>query len=103
MWKFFEARMKRPFKLAIDSTIKCLQQQTRSMHCTVHQHLFRIFVIVCKGRGRGWKKKFAPRKNFRGGLGSRALHAKRKLSHYFCSIWNFFFARCRRTEFRAAN
>ena len=29
-------------------------------------------------------------KNFRGGLGSRALHAKKKLSHYFHNIWNFF-------------
>ena len=36
------------------------------------------------------EKKFAPGKDFRGGLGSRALHAKKKLSHYFHSIWNFF-------------
>ena len=43
----------------------------------------------CHTRG-GVEKKFAPGKNFRGGLGSRALPAKKKLSQYFHSIWNFF-------------
>ena len=38
----------------------------------------------------GVEKKFAPGKNFRGGLGSWALPAKKKLSQYFHSIWNFF-------------
>ena len=47
-------------------------------------------LATCPGCRGGVEKNFAPGKNFRGGLGSRALPAKKKLSQYFHSIWNFF-------------
>ena len=61
------------------------------------QHMCQTgYWLYCSPGGGGGGKKFVPGKKFRGGLGSRALHAE-KNCHYFHSIWNFF-ARCRRTK-----
>ena len=58
---------------------------------------------LCKAKAKvadnkgGGGKNSRVEKIFAGGLESRALHAKKKLSHYFHNIWNFFL------QFRAAN
>ena len=54
---------------------------------------FDVSWVVSAMLGQGQRavgKNFALRKSFRGGLGSRALPAKKKLSWYFHSTWNFF-------------